>query len=587
VIGRVLPRGERVAGVLYYLYGPGKKRDHVNPHLVAGWIHPADLEPPLRKDGKRNFTRLAGLLELPVRLAVGKVPGKFVYHVAVRAAPDDPELGDGAWNAIAAEIMHRTGLSERGREDQGVRWVAVRHAPDHIHIVATLAGQDRRPVWPKNDFYRIGEALRDIEREYGLRVLARADRTAAKSLTRPEMERSAHSGREPDRVVLYRHVRAAAAAARSEEEFLADLAARGVLVRLRHSAVRPAEVTGYAVAVDHGPGRRPVWFSGGKLAADLTLPKLRRRWAGPRLTGRGMGDPPARAVLAREALRAARAARSEPEFFALLERAGLPVRLRAAPDQAGRPAGWSVTLPGLADRAGQPVWFAGGTLDPALRLGELRARWRAGQPGAGPGPGLFAGAARAEIYEHAARAAAGAARELAGGRAGRADVAWAAADLLTAAAGATGNPELGRAAEAFTRAARAAWGRTPAPSPAGSMLRTAAYLIASCRRTRQPQPARAVRVMLTALAGLARTLAELRAAQARRLQAAAAAAAAARLADVAAAIDYGETISQPAATSFPLPPQPARPAPAAGSAPRRRAGPVTPPQSPRRPRRGT
>jgi hypothetical protein len=105
----------------------------------------------------------------------------------------------------------------------------------------------------------------------------------------------------------------------SEEEFLAALQGRGVLVRLRHSAVRPGEATGYAVALDHGPGGgRLVWFSGGKLAADLTLPKLRRRWAGPRLTGRGMGDPPARTVLAREALRAARAARSEPEFFALL-----------------------------------------------------------------------------------------------------------------------------------------------------------------------------------------------------------------------------------------------------------------------------
>src|SRR5260370_18463818 len=61
---------------------------------------------------------------------------------------------------------------------------------------------------------------------------------------------------------------------------------------------------------------------------------------GPRLTGRGMGDPPARTVLAREALRAARAARSEPEFFALLERAGLLARLRTAPGPAGRPAGW-------------------------------------------------------------------------------------------------------------------------------------------------------------------------------------------------------------------------------------------------------
>ena len=567
MIGRVLPRGGNVRGVLQYLYGKSKQNQHVNPRLVAGWIHPADLEPPRRADGKRNFSRLTALLELP---ALGKVPGKFVYHVAVRCAPGDPELGDGAWNAIATEIMHRLGLSERGREDKGVCWVAVHHGDNHIHIIATLARQDRRPAWPQNDYYRLGEALRDIERAYGLRVLARADRTAAKALTRPEMEQAARTGREPDRAVLYRHVRAVAAAARTEEEFLAALHTRGVLVWLRHSAVRPDEITGYAVALDRDPGRRPVWYSGGKLAADLTLPKLRRRWSGGRLSGRGMAGQTARTVLAREALRAARAARAEPEFFALLERAGLAVRLRAAP---GRPAvvvGWSATLPGLADRAGRPVWFGGGTLDPALQLGKLRARWRAGQPGVVPGPGYFTGAGRAEVHEHAARAATLAARELAAGRSGRADTAWAAADVLTAAAEATGNPELARAAEAFTRAARTAWGRVPAPSPAGSMLRTAAYLIASCRRTSRPQPARAVRVMLTALAGLARTLAELRAAQARRLQAYAAAAAAARLADVAASIDYGDTVPQLAAIAFPRPARVRRPTPAAGPAARSR-----------------
>jgi hypothetical protein len=246
-------------------------------------------------------------------------------------------------------------LSEHGREDQGVRWIAVHHGENHIHIVATLAGQDREPVWPRNDFYRIGEALRGIEREYGLRVLDRADRTAPKVLTRAEMEQSARSGREPDRAVLYRHVRAAAAAARSEDEFFAAVEARGVLVHLRHSAVRPAEVTGYAVALDHGAtGGRLVWFSGGKLAADLTLPKLRRRWAGPRLTGRGMSDPPARTVLAREALRAARAARSEPEFFALLERAGLLARLRGRPGPGGPgPPGRMVRHPARPDRPGR------------------------------------------------------------------------------------------------------------------------------------------------------------------------------------------------------------------------------------------
>jgi hypothetical protein len=32
--------------------------------------------------------------------------------------------------------MHRTGLSERGLEDKGVRWVAVHHGGNHVHIAS-------------------------------------------------------------------------------------------------------------------------------------------------------------------------------------------------------------------------------------------------------------------------------------------------------------------------------------------------------------------------------------------------------------------------------------------------------------------
>jgi len=67
-------------------------------------------------------------------------------------------------------------------------------------------------------------------------------------------------------------------AASSEQEFFARLSDAGVLVRKRFSTRNPGEVTGYAVALpaDTTPGG-PVWFGGGKLAADLTLPRLRSR----------------------------------------------------------------------------------------------------------------------------------------------------------------------------------------------------------------------------------------------------------------------------------------------------------------------
>ena len=65
-----------------------------------------------------------------------------------------------------------------------------------------------------------------------------------------------------------------------------------MLVRTRLSTRNPGQITGYAVALPADTTRTggPVWYSGGKLAPDPTLPKLRHRWnnAGPR---RATADP--------------------------------------------------------------------------------------------------------------------------------------------------------------------------------------------------------------------------------------------------------------------------------------------------------
>jgi hypothetical protein len=44
---------------------PQRKAEHTDPHMVAGWRNPAELEPPLRPDGRRDFRRLNGLLTQP------------------------------------------------------------------------------------------------------------------------------------------------------------------------------------------------------------------------------------------------------------------------------------------------------------------------------------------------------------------------------------------------------------------------------------------------------------------------------------------------------------------------------------------
>ncbi len=289
MIGKIsAPRGKLVEPLIYYLYGPGRHNEHTDPHIVAGWRHPAELEPALRPDGSRDFRMLTGLLNQPHAALGRRGYDRPVWHCSVRAAPEDPVLSDDQWAQIAHDVMHRTGLSRSGEDDDAVRWVAVRHAGDHIHIVAMLARQDRRKPSVHNDRYRVRDACLAAERRYGLRPTAPADRTAPRYPSRGEKEKAASRGLgEAPRVTLRRHVATSAASAGSETEFFARLEGAGVLVRVRYSTRNPGQVTGYAVALpgDTGPDGGPVWYGGGKLAADLTWPKLRQRWTGP-------GGPP-------------------------------------------------------------------------------------------------------------------------------------------------------------------------------------------------------------------------------------------------------------------------------------------------------
>jgi hypothetical protein len=281
VIGKIsTPRGEHVQPLLYYLFGPGRREEHTDPHIVAGWRHPADLEPPLRTDGKRYFTKLTGLLLQPQAALGRRAYVRPVWHCSMRAAPDDRMLSDDEWAAIAHEVMDRTGLSPYGQEDEAVRWVAVRHGDDHIHLVAMLARQDGGKPSLSWERYKVRAACLAAEQRHGLRSTAPADHTAARCPTRAENEKAARRGlEEAPRITLRRQV-ATAAATGGEDEFFARLDQAGVLVRKRFSVTSPGQVTGYSVALpgDTTKDGRPVWYGGGKLAADLSWPKLQERW---------------------------------------------------------------------------------------------------------------------------------------------------------------------------------------------------------------------------------------------------------------------------------------------------------------------
>jgi hypothetical protein len=482
VIGKVCRRGTDVRRLLGYLFLEGQAgerglaSDHHDAHVVAGYQDTGLLQPTQRPDGRFEVDRLAGLLNAPVVAGGVGRDTRPVYHLAISAAKTDRLLSDREWADIAAEYLHRIGLAPRG-DDEAVRWVAVRHAPDHIHVVATLVRQDGRRVFPRQDFLRSREASRAVEDRYGLTTTAPVGGTSTPETTRAEWrkhrqdsDRRHAQGRPapagPDRQVLRARVQDAACTSRSWEEFTERLGGEGVLVRPRFSTVNPGEITGYAVALrpvgrDLDEDRRPVWFGGGKLAPDLTLPRLRQRWQQD-TTDDGSLRP--------------------DEHDAR----------RPATDSAERRG--SGRLPSLTDSERQDLWLAA---QRAVQQAQhvLQA---------------------ATVSRSAGRDSSAQAEAMAAAM-GASDVLHAVSRLIE---GKRGGP-LRDAAEHYDRASRPPRGRVPGATPVSRALRTAARGMRTAGIAKN-RDSRQLLQLMTQLAGLAETVARLRETQQQAARASAA-----------------------------------------------------------------
>ncbi|MFG2224508.1 relaxase/mobilization nuclease domain-containing protein [Streptomyces sp. NPDC048644] len=277
MIPKIHKQGSKTIGLIRYLYGPGTHEEHVDPHLVAAFD---PLAPDPGRDPQATYKQLQQLLDQPVNaLPKQRRPDKHVWHLSVRAAPGDPVLSDEDWAAIARRMVAATGIAPDG-DETACRWAAIRHADDHTHIIATLVRDDGRRPRRHNEARRAQTECRRIEADYGLRRVTPGDGTAAKRPTSAERHKAERLGQTAtSRELLREHVHRALAGAADETEFFDRLTAEGVRIKKR---IAPSgDVLGYSVAVpgDRNGNQEPIWFSGSKLAPDLSLPKIRKRFA--------------------------------------------------------------------------------------------------------------------------------------------------------------------------------------------------------------------------------------------------------------------------------------------------------------------
>ncbi|PPF83303.1 relaxase [Pseudoclavibacter sp. RFBJ3] len=315
-------RGDRMAGLMTYLVGKGRANEHTEPHLVAGdaalmaWHDDAELG----DDAARSIARH---LDRP-RTSFGvDVPGGHVWHASLSLRAEEGLRTDEEWGAIAQDFVTAMGFDDNEGTKAPCRWVAVRHGVskagnDHIHIAVNLVRDDGTKASIHNDFHRAQTVARALEVKYGLEQLestkgerstrgyspaeqARVEERAA-MFAQKKYEQQAERSAEPmpswaeldgkERQVrvaaevrlnvprndLARTVRGAAAASDSEGEFVRRMRRSGVLVRPRFADGRTDVITGYSVAARPKAGERPIWYGGGHLGRDLTLPRLREGW---------------------------------------------------------------------------------------------------------------------------------------------------------------------------------------------------------------------------------------------------------------------------------------------------------------------
>lgn len=275
-----------MGGLLAYLADTDAERTHnvhTEPHLVNGdsatftFYGDAELD-------RATALAIARDLDEP-RTAFGvEVNGGHVWHASLSLKAEEGQKTDEQWATIAQDFVDRMGFTEASGK-AGCRWVAVRHGlsaagNDHIHIAVNLVREDGTKASIHHDYSRAQSIARELEQEHGLQVLE--SRTSDMAMRGESAAERGVAEREGEPVVasvrLERSVRAVAAASVDEGEFVRRLHQAGVLVRPRFAADRDDVVAGYSVALRPREGEPIVWHGGGRLARDLTLPRLRDGW---------------------------------------------------------------------------------------------------------------------------------------------------------------------------------------------------------------------------------------------------------------------------------------------------------------------
>ena len=322
-------RGSNPAGLIEYLFGPGRHNEHANQHLVCA---SGDMLKAFDTNGRpiESFGRIGCMLDRRYRVRArkddpfppdmrgrnnpGKERGKNrIWHCSLSIKAAHGVMSDQQWEDIVRDYLRRMNLLGNDRTGD-LSWIAVRHGlsrngNDHVHLVVQLAG-DGDWVNPFNDFKHAQRACRRIEESHD--DLVELDKSLTDPLVRFKFaqwrrwaewkcanERDDWTSMDDDersrriamvaattmpKYAVARIVEACAKSSRSEDEFIRRVRREGLNIdpRLRKGVRKgeftdPDQVTGYRITWRSSDGWRER-FNAADLGEDVRLKSLRAGW---------------------------------------------------------------------------------------------------------------------------------------------------------------------------------------------------------------------------------------------------------------------------------------------------------------------
>lgn len=240
--------------------------------LVKGKGFRGVLEYDLQQEkGRILATNMAGRTPRELATEFGEIHklrpniGKAVLHVSLSAAPGE-KLTDTQWREIGQRYLRGMGFTDN-------QYVITRHTDtehEHIHIVANRITHAGGVVSDGQDYQRQETMVREIERDYGLQVVAPSHEAERRALSKGEIEQAIRTEQPSVRQQLQQLCDAAAKGCGSFSEYQQRLADSGIDI-IPVVQLEGAKLSGLSYRLDN------VTLKGSDLGKHYTAAGIQKR----------------------------------------------------------------------------------------------------------------------------------------------------------------------------------------------------------------------------------------------------------------------------------------------------------------------